>query len=164
MARSEIVEKNTIKKLTSSDNIKIFKEVNDGVKNAMNNNTKDFKELCEVARDALKHSEPSNEYYKTLQRILDLCEKDFEEAKTEEEKDKIRQEIRDVKESLDKIQEEKNVNNKKIFEAVNEASKENRQINKEFVKMVAVAAIAFTGGIFLGTKCKDTVNKFIDKK
>lgn len=164
MKNNEIIKLNT-KTEKSGNNINGngLKDIVNISTNVINNNTMDFKEIVQVAKEVLKHSDPSNEHYITLQRILDLCEIDYKNATTNEEKERIRQEIKKVHESLDKIQEDKMNTNQKVFESVNEVAKENRKINLELVKFVTGTALAFTGGFFIGAKGKDIV-KFISKQ
>lgn len=163
MKNNEIIKSNTKKEKSGNDNINGLRDIVNISTNVVDNNTRDFKEIAEVAKEVLKHSNPSNEHYKTLQRILDLCEIDYKNATTNEEKERVRQEIQKVHESLDKIQDDKKNTNQKVFESVNEVAKENRKVNVELVKFVAGAALAFTGGFLIGTKGKDFV-KLISKQ
>ena len=160
----EKVKKSIGKELSVSDKINFIKEIDTVTVKAMDNNTKDYKELCEVAKKELDNNNPSSEYYNIIQKGLELCDKALEKADSVEEREKIRQEANELIEKADKREEEKNANNKETFKKVLEANKENKQINWAIVRNLGIAAIAITGGMFLGAKGKDIADKLIDKK
>ena len=143
MSKNEISTKTVLTDLSSPDKIKMIKEIGNVSINAMNNNTKDFKELCEVAKKELEHYDISDAHYEFYKKGLDICEKAVEKSESEEEKDKNKQEI---------------------FEKVVEANKINKQFNWTLLRDIGVFAVVMAGGIkYLGPKSKDLAVKLLDK-
>ena len=164
MAKNEIITKTTLTDLSSSDKIKLTKAIENVSINAINNNTKDFKELCEVAKKELEHYDISDARYEFYKKGLDICEKAVDKAESEEERDKRIQETLEMIEKVDKIEEEKDKNKQEIFEKVVEANKINKQFNWMLLRNIGVAAIIAAGGIkYLGPKAKDFAVKLLDK-
>lgn len=157
MAKNEI-------DLTSSNKIKLVKVFGDVALHAIENNTKDFKELCEVAKKELESNNPSDEYYKVIQKGIDLYDKAIAKTNTVEEREKIRQEAKELIEKAEKNEEIRISNNKNIVEKVFEKNAENKQFDWTIVRNLGIAVITITGGGFLYVKGKDFVGKLIDKK
>ena len=164
MSKNEITTKTVLTDLSSPDKIKMIKEIGNVSINAMNNNTKDFKELCEVAKKELEHYDISDAHYEFYKKGLDICEKAVEKSESEEERDKRIKETLEMIEKVDKIEEEKDKNKQEIFEKVVEANKINKQFNWTLLRDIGVFAVVMAGGIkYLGPKAKDLAVKLLDK-
>ena len=112
----------------------------------------------------LENNNPSDEYYKVIQKGLDLYNKAIEKADSEEAREKIMQEAKELIEKADEKEETRNINNKEVVEKVIEANKENRQFNWTLVRNLGVAVAIIVGGVILDSKGKNVIGKLIDKK
>ena len=165
-----INEEKSVNILTSTDKEKVIKNFSGSINNAIDNNSKDFKELCSVAKEALEHNEISSDHGKFVKTMLDIYYKQYETAQTKEEKELAIQKINNWSEKEYKVLETKNANNKKIIEIVNESANENRKKSDSFIKALIIGGLAFTGGLVVKNKNeiakygKELVTKLIDKK
>lgn len=166
MAKNEIIKKVTkpiVNDLTSADKVKLGKGLVDATVNAINSNTKDYEELCEVAKKELEVSKPSDEYYKFLQKGLDLHDKAMDKATTVEEREKILQEADELVKKAEENEKIRVFNNKDTTKKVFEKDTENKQYKWALIKTLGIVTIAIAG-CFLGKNENDIAGKLINKK
>lgn len=157
------VQKSLFNDLSSNDKTKIINSFGDAYRDAINNNSKDLKEICEVAKKNLECSNISDKQYEFGMKALDVYIKAIDNSVSEEERDKRIKETVEYIEKFDQKIEEKNINNREVFEKTVEANKLNKQSNLILLRNLGIAAAVIAGGITLLTpKGKELASKLLD--